>query len=84
MSADEKGTDAIPASDPKAENDEKDSTEAGGQQPLSKRAMKKMAKRQQWLDTKAERRAAEKAKKKAKIARLREVRSVLVRRKNLW
>jgi len=42
---------------------------AGG---LSKRAMKRMAKRQHWLDTKAERRAAEKVKKKAKVARLRE------------
>jgi len=39
---------------------------------LSKRAMKRMAKRQKWLDTKPERRLAEKAKKKAKIAKLKE------------
>jgi len=70
MSADERCDDSVPASDPKAEDDDvKDTSSTTG---LSKRAMKRMAKRQQWLDTKAERRAAEKAKKKAKIARLRE------------
>ena len=40
---------------------------------LSKRARKRLAKRQLWLDTKAERRQAEKAKKREKIARLKEV-----------
>jgi len=39
---------------------------------LSKRARKRLAKRQLWLDTKAERRQAEKAKKREKIARLKE------------
>ena len=38
---------------------------------MSKRAMKRLAKRQRWLDTKSERRAMEKAKKKAKMERLR-------------
>ena len=39
---------------------------------LSKRAQKKLLKRKQWLETRPERRTREKAKKKAKIERLRQ------------
>ena len=65
-------TEAVPPAEkhPTGSPKHEDGGVAGG---LSKRAMKRMAKRQHWLDTKAERRAAEKAKKKAKVARLREV-----------
>ena len=38
-----------------------------GQQSLSKSALKKLAKRQSWLDTKAERKAIQKQKRKAKV-----------------
>ena len=60
------------------EEDLKEPTSDSGKQNenvegLSKRARKRLAKRQLWLDTKAERRQAEKAKKREKIARLKEV-----------
>ena len=39
---------------------------------LSKRAQKRLLKRKQWLETRPERRTREKAKKRAKIERLRQ------------
>ena len=39
---------------------------------LSKRAQKRLLKRKQWLETRPERRTKEKAKKKAKIEKLRQ------------
>ena len=39
---------------------------------LSKRAQRKLLKRQQWLETRPERRAKEKAKKRAKIEKIRQ------------
>ena len=39
---------------------------------LSKRAQKKILKREQWLETRPERRAQEKAKKRAKIEKIRQ------------
>ena len=43
-----------------------------GTESLSKRAQKRLLKRNQWLETRPERRAKEKAKKRAKIEKIRE------------
>ena len=44
---------------------------------LSKRAQRKLLKRQQWLETRPERRKKEKAKKRAKIEKIRQEKGVL-------
>ena len=44
---------------------------------LSKRAQRKLLKRQQWLETRPERRAKEKAKKRAKIEKIRQEKGML-------
>ncbi len=44
-----------------------DNPKNGSGQGLSKSALKKLAKRQSWLDTKAERKALQKQKRKAKV-----------------
>jgi len=44
-----------------------DNVKNGSGQALSKSALKKLAKRQSWLETKAERKAIQKQKRKAKV-----------------
>ena len=44
---------------------------------LSKRAQRKLLKRQQWLETRPERRAKEKAKKRKKIEKIRQEKGML-------
>ena len=51
--------------------EEENNTKTCVEVSLSKRAQKRLLKRKQWLDTRPERRAKEKAKKKAKIEKIR-------------
>ena len=53
-------------------NNEKNGDSPNSTECLSKRAQRKLLKRQQWLETRPERRAKEKAKKRAKIERIRQ------------
>ena len=50
---------------------EENNTKTCAELSLSKRAQKRLLKRKQWLDERPERRAKEKAKKKAKIDKIR-------------
>ena len=55
----------------KAPHMDENSTRTCVTESLSKRAQKKLLKRKQWLETRPERRAKEKAKKRAKIEKIR-------------